>query len=67
MDEATKQEVLRRIQLTRVLKDNFRIPFKTGRPIRKDGIEGRISKDDVLNLTILLNTCESFEEFLYRS
>ena len=36
------------------------IPFMQGRPVR-DTI---IQKDDITNLVILLNTCNSFSEFL---
>ena len=59
--DSTRQEILKRIQLTRILKDNIRIPFKSGRPKR----EKRINNDDLVNLAILLNTCKSFEDFLY--
>jgi len=66
MDEQTKQEAIKRIQLTRALEDNqYQIPFKGGRPVREPGKKGFIQDDDITNLRILLNTAESFEEFLY--
>lgn len=40
------------------------IPFLKGRPKRPEGLAGRITKDDVLNLSILLRTSKSIEEFL---
>lgn len=61
MERSTEEtEVLRRIRLTRVLAGDKTIPFLKGRPDR-----GRISKDDVLDLKILLNTARSLEDFLY--
>ncbi|HUI94062.1 MAG TPA: hypothetical protein VLX68_17620 [Chitinivibrionales bacterium] len=49
----------RSIKLEDVLKKDY-IPFLGGRPKR----ESIISKDEITNLEITLNTCKSVEEFL---
>ncbi len=55
-------EILRRIHLTRVLAGDVTIPQFEGRPKER----GRIRKDDILNLKILLNTARSLNDFLYK-
>ena len=47
------------VKLEEVLKKDF-IPFKGGRPARNTVI----GKEDVLNLSIALNTAKSLDEFL---
>jgi hypothetical protein len=49
----------RSIKLEDVLKKDY-IPFLGGRPKR----ETIISKEDIMNLAITLNTCANVEEFL---
>jgi hypothetical protein len=49
----------RTIKLEEVMKKDY-IPFLGGRPSKAI----RISDDDVLNLSIVLNTCNSVEELL---
>ena len=49
----------RRVTLEDVNKKEF-IPFLGGRPNR----EKIIKSDDIINLTIALNSSKSFEEFL---
>jgi hypothetical protein len=51
----------RSIKLEDVLKKDY-IPFLGGRPKR----ETIISKEDIMNLAITLNTCASVEEFLVK-
>lgn len=68
MDPEMKEQAMRRINLTLALTDKkHEIPFKGGRPLRPDGIEGHINKDDILNLKILLNTCNDWDDFFYKS
>lgn len=66
MDEQTKRKAIKQINTVRALTGKLDIPFKGGRPIRPYGIEGRIKKDDILNLTILLNTSKTFDEFIFK-
>lgn len=49
----------RRIKLENVKKKDY-IPFLGGRPKRKKVI----GNDDMVNLSIALNTCKSFEELI---
>jgi hypothetical protein len=49
----------RSIKLEHVLKSDY-IPFLYGRPER----EKVIGNDDLLNLEILLNTCNNTEDFI---
>lgn len=49
----------RRIKLEKIQSPDY-IPFLEGRPKREKVIRG----EDVLNLSIALNTSKSFEEFL---
>lgn len=49
----------RRVKLEGINKKDY-IPFLAGRPNR----EKIIKNDDVVNLTIALNSSKSFEEFL---
>ena len=51
----------RSIRLEDVAKEGY-IPFLGGRPKRKTVI----THDDVINLSIVLNTSNSFDEFLKR-
>jgi hypothetical protein len=50
----------RAVKLERVLSGDY-IPMFGGRPVRDDL---QIAKDDLLNLTIALNTTDSVEDFL---
>ena len=49
----------RRIKLENIKKKDY-IPFLGGRPKRKKVI----SNDDIVNLSIALNTCKNFEELI---
>lgn len=60
MEKKNDTEILRRIQLTRVLAGDVKIPFKKGRPKRPMSI----GKEDIIDLKILLNTT-TLEEFIY--
>ena len=62
--EEFRRKVMDRIQKTRMENGDIPIPFLGGRPEREVGQEGRIKKNDVINLKIALNTCKSLEEFL---
>jgi len=57
-----EREVLRRIHLTRVLAGDVAIPFLKGRPTKRK----RITKEDLIDLKILLNTARSLNDFLYK-
>ena len=58
--EAKKNVIDRRqIQLEKVMRPDY-IPFLGGRPHR----ETIINSDDILNLSILLNTTDSVDEFI---
>ena len=58
-----KLEILRRIQLTRILTGEMKVAFFGGRPRR----HRPIGKEDIINLKIMLHTCKDMEEFLYNS
>ncbi len=49
----------RSVKLEDVMRPDY-IPFLGGRPKR----EAIISKDEITNLSIMLNTCATVEEFL---
>jgi hypothetical protein len=49
----------RSIKLEDVMKKDY-IPFLGGRPLRQT----IIGKDDIMNLSITLNTCSTVDEFL---
>lgn len=61
MEKKSEREILRRIHLTRVLAGDVSVPFLGGRPEER----GRIRKQDIIDLKILLNTCKSLEKFIY--
>ena len=60
----------KRKQATDIIKKQLKtseadfIPFLQGRPKRLGGLAGVITSDDVLNLSIALNTTKTFEQFL---